>query len=639
MCGICGFVTKDKVNQAAVLIRMNTVLRHRGPDDEGYACVSEGCEIAAYSGRDTVPELKGQVPLLAPDRNIRAGMGFRRLSIIDVSALGHQPMFSEGKNIAITFNGEIYNYKDLKAELEEKGFRFAGESDTEVVLKGYECWGRDVVHRLNGMFALAILDMKKNTVWLARDRMGIKPLFYHHSGDALAWASEIKSVLQADWLSPEINPEGLMANYYLQTTPSPQTCFRNIWSVEPGTWMEVDMQSLSISSHTYWKIPVGVEHQSMTLEDAASELDHRLQEAVRLQLNADVPVISLMSGGVDSTTITAIASQQDPAFQCYTLGFDGTGEGADELPQAIAMARKLGINQKIHLIKAEDIVADLHQSLAHFEEPYSSLEVVMSASRYLHQEGYKVVLNGNGADELFGGYPYVMQLQQWKKRRKAAILRPAIPPVGNYLKKVKNYLQLDSVFKYFANSRSAMRPYQIAALLNPEGKTAGEGMGVPNERGEGFRDDYEALFYYDLKYSVASHHVYRDDLSAMRFSLEMRYPFLDHTLIEWVAGLPLSLRYNRAMNKPLLRATAARYIEGVNLQMPKKGFNLPLDTWWTEHKAIKDYMEQQLHLLKKRGIMNNKTIDEWQQHCNTSLDLSKIWQLITTEVWLQTYID
>lgn len=639
MCGICGFVTKDKAIKAATLVRMNTAIRHRGPDDEGYFCIS-GATTGSFTGDDTIAALQPILPGINPDLKVNTGMGFRRLSILDLSAAGHQPMLNEQEQIILTFNGQIYNYRELRRELEQKGARFHSTTDTEVILKGYEYWGKDVVQRLNGMFAFALTDLGRRSVWLVRDRIGIKPLYYHRSGTDITWASEMKAILKAEWVKPVVNKEGLTGNFYLQTTPAPLTCFENIHALLPATWMEIGIDTLDVKLHTYWDIPVGEKTHSISLKDAGAELDERLQQSVRQQLHADVPVITMMSGGIDSTTITAIGHEMDPSLQCYSFGVDGSGDGIDELPQAVAMAKKLGIGQLIHMVKMDDVIHQLDADLRHYEEPYTAPEVMLSPSAYLSERNYKVLLSGNGADEVFGGYGHFLSLEQWKKRRKVSKLEPLIPPVGAFLQKVKHYLQVDTGFKYYANSRACMRPFQIKQLFlkQDEPYIASLAGHLPKDESR-FQNEYEALFYFELKYSVGSHHVFRDDLSAMRHSVEMRYPYLDHTIIEWVAGLPLSLRYNGIINKPLLRETAAHYVEDVNLSMPKKGFNLPLESWWHDHKDVRAYMETQLSLLQKRGIFNNQTINAWRQNCHTSFDLSKIWQLVTTELWLQTYID
>lgn len=639
MCGICGFVTRNNTAKAQALVAMNDAIRHRGPDDEGYCCITDN-KALAFSGKDTIGTLRSQLPPIDPGMQVQAGMGFRRLSILDLSAAGHQPMLNEAGDTVLTFNGQIYNYRELRRELEQGGARFYSTTDTEVILRGYERWGKDVVHRLNGMFAFAIADLKRYTLWLVRDRVGIKPLYYHRTENDITWASEMKAILKAAWVTPAVDMEGLTGNYYLQTTPAPLTCFKRIRALLPATWMEIQIDTLEVKEYTYWDIPLGERSHNLSIEDAGAELDERLQQSVARQMQADVPVISMMSGGVDSTTITAIGHALDPKLQCYSFGIDGSGEGIDELPQAVAMARKLGIGQLIHMVKMDDVIRDLDADLRHYEEPYTAPEVMLSPSAFLSARNYKVLLSGNGADEVFGGYGHFLSVDQWKKRRKMSLLEPLIPPVSPFLQKVKHYLQVDTGFKYYANSRACMRPFQIRELFTgqDEAYIAALAGHLPKDESR-FRNEYEALFYFELKYSVGSHHVFRDDLSAMRHSVEMRYPYLDHTIIEWVAGLPLKLRYNGLVNKPLLRQTASRYVEAVNLSMPKKGFNLPLESWWHHNKHLRAYMTSQLERLKKRGMFNNRTIDRWQEQSRSSFELSKIWQLVTTELWLQTYID
>jgi asparagine synthase (glutamine-hydrolysing) len=639
MCGICGFVTKGINATASTLVQMNTSLKHRGPDDEGYFCLTEN-NGAHFTGDDSIIDLKAKVPHINPDQKINAGLGFRRLSIIDLSAAGHQPMMNDAQSIVLTFNGQIYNYKALRQELEEKGFHFKSTADTEVILRGYECWGKDVVYRLNGMFAFAIMDLTKNIVWLVRDRIGVKPLFYHQSSSDITWASEMKAILKAPWVKATVNPAGLIGNYYLQTSPSPLTCFQNIQSVQPATWLEVNLKTLEAKEFTYWDVPVGERKANMQLIDATHELDARLQASVKMQLNSDVPLISMMSGGIDSTTITAMGHKMDDQLKCYSCGIDGSGVGMDELPQAVAMAKKIGIEQITHLFKTDDLIHHLDKDLRHSEDPYTAPDSMLTPSEHLSKLGYKVLLSGNGADEIFGGYGHFLSLEQWVKRKRFSKVGPIIPAIHPFLKKVKNYMEADTAFKYFANSRACMRPYQIKQLMHQkEWSHFNELTSYLPQDESRFENEYEALYYYEMKYSIGSHHVFRDDLSAMSHSVEMRYPYLDHTIIEWVSQLPLSLRYNRKTNKPLLRAAAAPYIDSKNLSMPKKGFNLPVETWWNHNKAVRDYMETKLTSLEKRGIFNNKTIQEWKSKSSNAFDLSKIWQLVTTEVWLQTYID
>jgi asparagine synthase (glutamine-hydrolysing) len=640
MCGICGLVNRKPIATAQHLLSMCHSIKHRGPDDEGY-CLVENGQATSYAGPESVLEIKQQLPLLPLEHTIAMGMGFRRLSILDLSAAGHQPMQSADGNLNLTFNGQIYNYKALRNILKAQGMIFNTESDTEVVLRGYEYWGKEVVHHLNGMFAIAIIDVKAQTVFIARDRMGIKPLFYHRTSDGVTWASEMKALLKAPWIKAEINMEGLVANFYLQSSPTPSTCFKHIQSLPPAHWMEINSQTLETKIHQYWHIPFSNNQQHISLEDAAAELNHRLKEIVALQLNADVPVISMMSGGIDSTTITAMGKAIDPQLKCYSLGIDGTGNGMDELPQAMAMAQRLNIESLVQMVPLEELSNNLDEDLRFFEEPYTTPEVMLKPAAFLSERGYKVVLTGNGADELFGGYSHIFNLKKWQALKKWQPISKVIPNAHPFLKKAKHLLQVQTDFQFYANSRACMRPYQIQELLLPKDRQTLQRSyaHLLQNNSENFDNAYEALCHYELQYSVGSHHVYRDDLSAMRHSVELRYPYLDHTLVEWVTQLPIALRFNGTENKPLLRAAAAQYIEPVNLKMQKKGFNLPLESWWTHNKDIKAYMQHQIHLLMKRGIFNNKTIKHWLNNSNNAFELSKIWQLVTTELWLQTYID
>ncbi|PZF73724.1 asparagine synthase (glutamine-hydrolyzing) [Taibaiella soli] len=635
MCGICGFVRFQEPADASVLEKMTFAIRHRGPDDEGYMLLDSSDQLGHFHGTDSIAAVKNETKSIAAGGKTKLGFGFRRLSIVDLSAAGHQPMFSEDGSHVLTFNGEIYNYKELRKELQSAGFHFRTESDSEVILHGYRRWGNSLPKYLNGMFAFAIYDAKQKSVFLVRDRVGIKPFFYHRDEKGLTWSSEIKAILQAPWVKRSINFQGLASNFLYQSSAPPETCFENIHSIPPGCWMRIDMRSGRVEEQCYWQIPVGGERLKISKEDAVAALDARLQKIVQMQMQADVPVTSLMSGGIDSTTLTALCSKQHPDFHSYSLGFDGTGKGMDELPQAIAMAKKLNIVHHVHIIKPEEIIGNLEASLQHYEEPYVSLEPGLAASDYLHKEGYKVVINGLGGDEVFGGYNYYLNYREWERRKKIFPIRKFLPSVGEFLTKAIDYMSTDTVLKYFTHARLGMRYSEIARMLKGKADVAKllpfdaavENLSVP-----------EALFYYDLKYYIGAHHVYRDDLTGMAHSLEMRYPLLDHELIEWVAKLPLHIRYNGETNKPLLREVASKYITTENLSMPKKGFELPLQQWLQQNSVIEDFARKKIDQLKQRGILDLSDADKWWARKSESIYFSKIWQLVTTEVWLEKYL-
>lgn len=635
MCGISGYITKGKAVSAANILAMNTAIRHRGPDDEGYLLVEENSWRPLH-GPESVPKIKEKMPALETEMHCKIAMGFRRLSILELSDKGHQPMLDG--NVALTFNGEIYNYKALREQLQIKGHLFQSHSDTEVILRAYKEWGIEMVHRLNGMFAIAITDLNKRKIFLLRDRVGMKPLFYYKDDSNLTWSSEIKGILAAEWVSATMSLEGLMLNYQFKTTPPPYTCFENIFSVPPAHIFTVDIDSLKVNIAPYWQIPIRSTIKDLSEEEAIVAVGAKLKQSIALHMQADVPLITMMSGGVDSTLITALAHQHDSKISSYTLAIDGSGAGLDELPQAQKMAQKLGISQLIQHISEEEIVNNAMTHLEHFEEPYNSLDVIFDASRFLQQKGYKVVLSGNGADEVFGGYAYNLNLPKWQKIRNFSFLAPFLPKGDARMQRLKYYLSLKNVGQFFLSTTGGLRTHDIAALLSQTSYKKIRQVTAPLLDQNNFETTYQGLFYYDLKYSVGAHHVYHDDLCAMKYSVEMRYPYLDHELIELVASLPESFRFNGKINKPLLRKVAQDYIAVDNLKMPKKGFNLPQDKALANSKTLQDFVANQIAFLKTTGIFAPKTIDNIVAFGQQNNYSNYTWQLVSTAVWMQKYL-
>ncbi len=251
MCGISGYYSFHKSISSTNILEMNQAIRHRGPDDEGFWMYNTD-EGISFSGNDSTQKIKEQFPVLK-DGNSNIALGFRRLSIIDLSEKGHQPMLSENEQIIITFNGEIYNFKKLRKELESLGYSFHSSSDTEVILKAYQEWGSSSFAKLDGMFAICIVDLISQKLILARDRVGMKPLFYHLGKEGLVWASEIKALLKNEWVKPEINWNGVYTNFLFQTTLAPQTCFQHIFSLEPASFMTIDLKDHKISKEKFFR--------------------------------------------------------------------------------------------------------------------------------------------------------------------------------------------------------------------------------------------------------------------------------------------------------------------------------------------------------------------------------------------------
>lgn len=631
MCGICGYYSFRKEISSKNILEMNNAIRHRGPDDEGF-WISDGLKGESFSGNDSTQKIKETFPVLT-ESSSKIALGFRRLSIVDLSEKGHQPMLSDDEKMTITFNGEIYNFKKIRKELENLGYHFKSNSDTEVILKSYEEWGTEMFSRFDGMFAIALVDLEKQKLILGRDRVGLKPLFYFKNENALVWASEIKSILKNEYIKPEINWNGVYTNFLFQTTLAPETCFQNIFSLDPASFLVLDLNDFSISKQLYWNFPTK-KIENITAEEAAAKVDGLLAESIKEQLFADVPVTSMMSGGIDSTLITAKAKPFKSDINAFTISYQFS---ESEVKNASLMAEKIDIQHDVKKVSDEEILNQLKENVQHFEEPYSSLEVLMNAAEFAKNKGFKVVLSGNGADELFAGYSHSIKLNKWLSMRKFNAVRHFIFTNDDFSRKVKNYFSQDDMLDFFRQSQVGMKPFEAKSIFSDV---------VFNTIKTNLKDkklsetkDYQGLFEYDMKYSLSSHHVFRDDLSAMKYGVEFRYPYLSNDLIDYVSSLPEKLRYNGIKNKPLLRKVADQYLPAEILKMPKRGFSFPLAHFIKTEPKVREFILENLNSLKKRNFFKPEIIDQWWNNEKNEYDCVKIWQLVTFELWYQKYFE
>lgn len=631
MCGICGYYSFKKEISSKNILAMNNAIRHRGPDDEGF-WISDGFQSESFSGNDSTRRIKEIFPVLN-ETNSKIALGFRRLSILDLSEKGHQPMLSDDGKITITFNGEIYNFKKIRKELESLGYQFKSNSDTEVILKSYEEWGTKMFSRFDGMFAIALVDLNQQKLIIARDRMGLKPLFYFKNDDVLVWASEIKSILKNEFITPQINWNGVYTNFLFQTTLAPETCFQDIYSLEPSSFLSLDLNNLKISKEFYWSFPAQ-KNENITEDEAVAKVDQLLSESVKEQLFADVPVTSMMSGGIDSTLITAKSKPFKSDINAFTISYQFS---ENEVENASLLAERIHIDHHVKKVSDDEILNQLKENIQHFEEPYSSLEVLMNAAEYAKELGFKVVLSGNGADELFAGYSHSLKLNKWLLMRNFNFVRHFIFTNDDFSKKVKNYFSQDDMLDFFRQSQVGMKPLEAKSVFAKN---------IFNLIKTDLKDkklsetkNYYGLFEYDMKYSLSSHHVFRDDLSAMKYGVEFRYPYLSNDLIDYVSILPEKLRYNGTQNKPLLRKIGEKYLPQEILQMPKRGFSFPLAHFIKTESKVRDFIIENLNSLKKRGFFNADIIDEWWNNQKNEYDCVKIWQLVTFELWYQKYFE
>lgn len=631
MCGICGYYSFKNEISSENILEMNNAIRHRGPDDEGF-WISDGWKGESFSGNDSTKKIKETFPVLNKT-NSKIALGFRRLSIVDLSEKGHQPMLSDDEKITITFNGEIYNFKKIRNELEGLGYHFKSNSDTEVILKSYEEWGTEMFARFDGMFAIALVDLEKQKLILGRDRVGLKPLFYFKNENALVWASEIKSILKNEYIKPEINWNGVYTNFLFQTTLAPKTCFQNIFSLEPASFLLFDLNDFTSSKHFYWNFPAE-KLESISEEEVVEKVNQLLSESVKEQLFADVPVTSMMSGGIDSTLITAKAKPYKNDINAFTISYQFS---ESEVKNASLMAKKIDIQHNIKKVSDDEILNQLKENIQHFEEPYSSLEVLMNAAEFAKNKGFKVVLSGNGADELFAGYSHSLKLNKWLSMKNFNFIRHFIFTNGDFSRKVKNYFSQDDMLDFFRQSQVGMKPFEAKSIFSDAVFNTVK-MNLKDKKLSETKD-YQGLFEYDMKYSLSSHHVFRDDLSAMKYGVEFRYPYLSNDLIDYVSALPEKLRYNGIQNKPLLRKVAEKYLPSEILKMPKRGFSFPLAHFIKTEPKVREFILENLNSLKKRNFFKPEVIDAWWNNQKNEYDCVKIWQLVTFELWYQKYFE
>lgn len=629
MCGICGYYSFNKEISTKNILEMNKAIQHRGPDDEGFWFLNKN-QGKSFSGIDSTEKIKATFPILE-DENSQLALGFRRLSIVDLSENGHQPMTSNHENLIITFNGEIYNFKELRTELEGFNYQFKSNSDTEVILKAYEHWGKAMFEKLDGMFAICIVDLDLKKIIFGRDRMGLKPLFYIQNKNGLFWASEIKALLINEFVHPEINWNGVYTNFLFQTTLAPETCFKDIFSLEPGSLMILNLENNSVEKEKFWTLNSKI-NSEISEEEAVRKIDELLSKSVSEQLYADVPVTSMMSGGIDSTLITSKAKPFKNDVNAFTIQYKFA---EDEVKNASLVAEKLKIKHHIKSVSDEEVLQDLKENIQHFEEPYSSLEVLMNAAEYAKNLGFKVVLSGNGADELFGGYSHILKLKKWLYLKNFTFIRNFIFTKDDFSKRVKNYFSQDFMFDFFRQSQVGMKPSEAESVFKND---------IFKEINSDLKrfhlsetKDYSGYFEYDIKYSLSSHHVFRDDLSAMKYGVEFRYPYLSNELIDFVSTLPEKFRFNGIQNKPLLRKVADNYLPKEVLNMPKRGFSFPLNHFIKSEEKVQNFISENLESLKKRNFFKPETIDEWWKNQNNIYDCVKIWQLVTFELWYQKY--
>lgn len=567
MCGIAGIYSPESrpdERLERIVRRMTQTIAHRGPDHEG------------------VWESRGE----------GISLGYRRLAILDLSPDGHQPMHTDDGRFTIVFNGEIYNFVELREELLAEGAAFRGRSDTEVLLAAIEHWGFEAaLERSAGMFAIAVWDMRDRRLLLARDRAGKKPLYYAIQSGAFCFASEIKAIRDGASLALTLDREAIHHYLSLGFIPAPRTAYREIREVPAGSWMEIDAR-LEPRTRRYWSLPVPTDLH-ISREDAVDQLEQVLSRAVRERLRSDVPVGVFLSGGIDSGLITAFAATQSSTpVQTYTVTF---GEGGfDESPFAAAVAERYGTDH--HTLRLAPNVEDLLSRVAAaYDEPFGdpsalpTYAIAEAAGREL-----KVVLNGEGADELFAGYRRHLAVWQaerlgWPGHLAGRALARAdrlLPKLGGFrgpyalLRRAARGFGLSPMERYLAWSSDGFTETEKREMGRAGGEPPATAATLAAEYagtlGCGAVADFMTI---DFVLSLGDCLLVKMDIATMAHSLEARSPFLDHRLVDWAARLPREVLFDGRTTKPLLRQLAARHLPPQVVSAPKRGFEIPLVDW------------------------------------------------------------
>jgi asparagine synthase (glutamine-hydrolysing) len=627
MCGICGklmFGSEATVSPTLVKAMADTMF-HRGPDDEGYY-------------------VSGPI-----------GLGFRRLSIIDLQR-GHQPVPNEDGTVQIIFNGEIYNYQELREFLLGKGHVFKTQSDTEVIVHLYEELGPRCLERLRGMFAFAIWDEKVKSLFLARDRVGIKPLYYCLSNTSLVFASEIKAILADPSMRREIAPEMIDRFLTFLYSPGQETLFKGIHKLLPGHYLLVRDGKVEIQQ--YWDLCFTNPTRNQSLKEAEADLLNLLAEAVKLHMIADVPVGVLLSGGVDSTAVLSLAVLgTDKKMSSFTVGFSGNGV-ADERPYAKLAAETYGTQHHDMTITAKDFAAFLPLYVWHMEEPVCEPPAIaMYYVSRLARDYVKVLLSGEGGDEAFAGYSNYRNLV-WLERIKRGV--PLLNGTfARGLSLANSLLHSSRVAKYAPLMNDLFPDYYYSCTSNPHRYT-GNGLGKvysadfarvvdrecslePIRQLQAHVRDHNtlnAMLYIDTKTWLPDELLIKADKMTMANSIELRVPMLDHKVLEFAASLPPSFKLNGFTPKYILKKALAHKIPKEIRNRKKAGFPVPYESWL--RSDLKDMVWAVLTDRRtiERGYFRKEAVQGLLQANSNGANYSKeIFSLLTLELWQRTFLE
>lgn len=624
MCGICGIIKTDgDVINPELLIAMRDSLSHRGPDDYGCVLLKHGQVNKKKKHQKSFLEFKELEEITSYDSSFTAytiGLAHRRLSIIDISQSGHQPMCNENGTIWITYNGEIYNYKEIGDRLKVLGHRFRSNSDTEVIIHAYEEWGEDCLKYFNGMFAFAIYDSHKSQVFLARDRVGKKPLYYFKDNHSFLFASELKAIIKGVNKQLDIDYESL--NFYLSFgyIPGSKCILRGVNKLPSAHMAVYDIQKNTLKTWQYWALPYPEEGNEKYSEiELMEELEHLLEDSVKLRMNSDVPLGIFLSGGVDSSLITAMAAKcSSTRIKTFTVSFPGAGK-YDESGYAKIIADYF--NTEHYILNGNENMFDIFKEITPFiDEPLadSSLLPTYLISK-LTREYVTVVLGGDGGDELFGGYTHYKQALRDKNKLRyipKSFLQIIARIAGKLPAGIKGRNRLSSLKGGYLEERVWGSPYfdlnlRKRLLSEKALQKINPNIDAPEKWKIGLlskgHNDIDKLTRLDFLSYLSEDIMTKIDRASMICSLEVRAPWLDYRIIEFAfKKVPPKYKVNNGKTRILEKCLANRLLpKGLNLDR-KQGFSAPLDRWLFEDKeqSFRKYLPKYNDLFQQDEIDN-----------------------------------
>lgn len=614
MCGICGF---SGPADSRLLSHMLARMDHRGPDDQG-----------------TFVDRRGNINL-----------GMVRLSIIDVAG-GHQPMSNETDDVHVVFNGEIFNHVELRKELEGKGHRFKTRSDTETIVHAYEEHGLEFPSKLNGMFAIAIWDMRSGTLIVVRDRFGVKPLFYSELPHGIVLGSEIKVLLCHPQVGRNLDYAGLSHYFALRNIPAPFTAYQDIRSLPPGHMLEWDGRTARVSR--WYDLPTVSRWRDEDEELLVDRIDELLRDSVKLRLRSDVPYGAYLSGGIDSSTVVAIMSEFSPApVKTFNLSFADSPEFKKDAYFARRVAQRYSSDHHEYAMSWKELQRDMPEVITHLDQPFAGVISSFWLSRFMRKH-VTVALSGDGADDTFGSYGH----------------HRLVAPIASVQRARRDHLPSDAVDygmfegrEKFVQDLAGYRPWEwrlrYAAFMESEkhdlfSESGKELMGGHStveflkglyEQSDASADDLNRMLYLDIKTLLPNEILYFNDMLSMAHSLEVRTPFLDYRLVDLACTIPGSLKIRSQVLKYVLRRVASRYLPQEILDRPKEGFVLPKNTWLREGMAPALRGVLSPERLSAHGLFNCSYVEALLDgflRGDESLTF-RVWSLMVFQLWYESY--